>query len=371
MLIGSLAAVKVGQIKELIGFGKAAAAAGPPPEVIGTMEAKAELWDDRLSSVGTVAPTRGVTVSSEMAGTVKTIHFDSGQKVRKGQILVELDRSVEAAELGSAQEREHLARINEERSRALFKGHATTQAQVDNDESALRSAVADVSSLKAQIERKVVRAPFAGRLGIRMVNLGQYLTPGTPVTELESAETDFVDFTLPQEQIHRLKVGMQVVINEGTSGPHGEATISAIEPLVDPVTRSGQVRAAVKKMEPPPSPGMFVNVQVILPEKRTVTVVGATAIVRASYGDSVFVVEDKRENGHIVTGPDGKPILVARQQFVKTGEARGDFVEILQGVQPGQTVVSEGAFKLRNGMKVAVNNSVRLHPELVPSVENR
>ncbi len=372
VLLGGLALVKASEVRTLVKFGHAARAAGPPPEVVGTMKAKAETWENRLYSVGTVAPARGVTVSSEMPGTVQAIKFDSGQNVRQGQVLVELDRRVEMAELGSAQARERLARLSAERARKLFKGNALPKAQLDNDESALETATANVASLKAQIARKVVRAPFAGRLGIRLVNVGQYLTPGTPITELESTETNYVDFTLPQQQIERLQVGMPVRINEGLSGPHGQAVIAAIEPLVDPVARSGRVRAAMGKVDGTVRPGMFVNVSVVLPEKRTVTAIGATALVHASYGDSVFVVEQKKdEQGGVVKGPDGKPELFARQQFVKTGESRGDFVEILDGVKPGQEVVSEGAFKLRNGAPVAVNDHVHLDPQLSPHPQNR
>jgi len=374
VVLGGLASLKVAQINKLIGFGRAAAAAGPPPESVGTAEAKQETWEDRLYSVGTVATSRGVTVSSEMAGTVQSIRFESGQRVRQGQVLVELDRSVELAQLASAQARDQLARTTLERSRALFAGKALPKAQLDSDESMLRGASADVASLKAQIERKVVRAPFAGRLGIRMVNVGQYLTPGTPITELESDEQNYVDFTMPQQEIDRLRLGMQVRINEGGVGPHGEATIAAIQPVVDPMARSGRVRAALGKSETKDglTPGMFVNVAVVLPQKRQVVVIPATALVHASYGDSVFIVENRKDtHGAPVKGSDGKPALAVRQQFVKPGEARGDFVEILDGVTPAQQVVSQGAFKLRNGAPVAVNNTIDLQPKLNPTPPNR
>jgi membrane fusion protein, multidrug efflux system len=374
VLLGGLAALKIAQINKLIGFGRAAAAAGPPPEVVATSEAKQETWEDRLFSVGTVAASQGVTVSSEMAGAVQTIRFESGQRVRQGQVLVELDRSVELAQLASAQAREQLARTNATRTRTLVAGNAAPKAQLESDDSVLRAASADAASLKAQIERKVVRAPFNGRLGIRMVNVGQYLTPGTPITELQSDEQNYVDFTLPQQQIDRLKLGMQVRINEGGTGPQGQATIAAIQPVVDPLARSGRVRAALAKSETKDglTPGMFVNVAVVLPDKRTAVTIPATAMVQASYGDSVFIVEERKDaHGAIVKSPDGKPALVARQQFVKAGEARGDFVEVREGVTPGQQVVSQGAFKLRNGSPVVVNNAVDLHPQMNPTPPNR
>ena len=218
----------------------------------------------------------------------------------------------------------------------MFKADAVPKAQLDNAESALQSATANAAALQAQIDRKIVRAPFDGRLGIRLCNLGQYLNPGTAITDLQSTDANYVDFTLPQQQLKQLAVGMVVRINEGLPGPRAEAAISAIDPTLDPVTRSGRVRASLRRMDGL-SPGMFVNVSVVLPEKRSVTMVGATALVHASFGDSLFVVEGRKDDsGAAVTGPDGKPALLARQQFVKTGESRGDFVEILEGVKPGR-----------------------------------
>ncbi len=372
VILGTLAGVKVGQIHTLISFGKAAAAAGPPPEVVATLPARKEVWENRLYSVGTVAPARGVTVSSEVAGMVEGIRFESGAVVKRGQILVELDRRVEMADLASARSRARLARSTADRTRSMFKGHAVAKAQLDADESALQAAEASVAGLEAQIAHKVVRAPFAGRLGIRMVNVGQYLTPGTPITELESTDRQYVDFTLPQQDIDRLKNGMLVRLTDGQPGVHGEATIVAIEPLVDPVARAGRVRAMVDRVDQPVTPGMFLNVEVVMPDKRNVTAVSVTAVVHASFGDSVFLVEpEKNKEGVAVKGTDGKPRLVAQQQFVKTGETRGDLVEVTSGVTPGEQVVTQGAFKLRNGVVVAVNDSVRLNPELAPAVENR
>ena len=371
LLLGGLGGVKFTQIKSLMAYGQAAAAAGPPPEVVGTREAKEETWENRLFSVGTIAPVRGVTVSNDAPGVVTGIKFQSGQTVRHGQVLVELDSRVERAELASLRAQARLARVSAQRARALFKDSAVPKAQLDSAESALQAASANAASLQAQIDRKIVRAPFDGRLGIRLINLGQYLNPGTPITDLESPSANYVDFTLPQQQLKQLAVGMVVRINEGLPGPRAEAAIAAIDPTLDPVTRSGRVRAAVRKMDGL-SPGMFVNVSVILPERRKVTLVAATSLVHASFGDSVFVVEERKDDqGAVVTTPDGRPARLARQQFVKTGEARGDFAEILEGVKPGQEIVAQGAFKLRNGAPVMANNSVKLEPQLAPRPENR
>jgi membrane fusion protein (multidrug efflux system) len=371
-LLGGLGGLKAAQIRSLIAYGHAAMAAGPPPEVVGTMEAKEQTWENSLFSVGTIAPSRGVTASNDAAGVVSAIKFQSGQTVRRGQVLIELDSRVERAELASLQAQAGLARVSAGRTRALFKDDAVPKAQLDNAESALQSATANAAALQAQIDRKIVRAPFDGRLGIRLVNLGQYLNPGTAITDLQSTDTNYVDFTLPQQQLDRLAVGMVVRINEGLPGPRAEAAIAAIDPTLDPVTRSGRVRAALRKMDGVLSPGMFVNVSVVLPQKRTVTLVGATSLIHASFGDSVFVVEERKdEQGAVVPGRDGRPAKLARQQFVKTGEARGDFVEILEGVKQGQEIVAQGAFKLRNGAPVLVNNSVKVEPQLAPRPENR
>ena len=371
-LLGGLGGVKFAQIKSLIAYGHAAVAAGPPPEVVGTRKAKQETWENRLFSVGTISPTRGVTVSNDAPGVVAAIKFESGQRVRRGQVLVELDGRVERAQLASLQAQLSLARVSAARTRALFKESAVPKAQLDSAESAMESTSANAAALQAQIDRKTVRAPFDGRLGIRLINLGQYLNPGTAITDLQSSDADFVDFTLPQQQLKQIAVGMVVRINEGLPGPRAEAAIAAIDPTLDPVTRSGRVRAAIGKMEGLVGPGMFVNVSVVLPQKRSVTLVAATSLIHASFGDSVFAVEEKKDDsGGVVAGPDGRPALLARQQFVKTGEARGDYVEVLDGVKQGQEIVAQGAFKLRNGAPVRINNSVKVEPQLSPHPENR
>lgn len=371
-LAGALAGVKVSQIKQLIGFGQAMAQAGPPPEVIGTSPATSARWERTRNAVGTVTPEKGVTVSNEVAGVVSAIRFESGAVVKRGQILVELDTNVERAQLASIQARRNLAKISVERSRALVEKSVAPKSELDSNESELKASSADAAALQAQIDRKVIRAPFDGRLGIRQVNLGQYLNPGTAITVLQATDAVNVDFTLPQTELERITTGTPVRIEVAGAKEPVEAKVSAVDPTLDPVTRSIKVRASVDKPDESLRPGMFVNVVVVLPEQREVTVVPATAIVHATFGDSLFVVEPKKDDkGNVVNGPDGKPALVARQQFVKTGEARGDFVAILEGVKAGQEVVSSGAFKLRNGSGVVINNSVNPKPQLDPRPENR
>jgi membrane fusion protein (multidrug efflux system) len=385
VVVGLLAGTKFAQISSLMRFGKAAQAAGPPPQAVGTAVAKGAEWESLLESVGSVEAGRGVTISNEVPGVVRAIRFESGAKVRPGQVLVELDASVERAQLSSLQARRDLAMSSATRSRRLVAGGASPTAQLDADEAQLKTVSADAQALAAQIEKKTIRAPFGGKLGIRSVNLGQYLNPGTPITVLESLDAVYIDFTVPQQQLARVPVGTSVRISvPGAQPPRTLAgKIAAVDPNVDPVTRAAKLRASVEevqekvkadayKLSDALRPGMFVNVSVVLPERASVVFVPATSIMRAPYGDSIYIVEDKKdEEGHPVSGPGGRPAKVARQQFVRVGASRGDFVAIDDGVTAGQEVVTLGAFKLRNGAPVIVNNEIQLPSSQTPNPQNR
>jgi membrane fusion protein, multidrug efflux system len=371
-VVGLLAGIKGAQIGRLMAMGKQMQASGPPPEAVGTAPARSEPWETGVSAIGSISSLRNVAVSNEIAGTVSKIRFESGQIAREGQVLVELDAAVERAQLASADARRDLAARNAERSRKLAAGNVISRAQIDDVEAQLKTASTDSAALRAQLERKVIRAPFRGRLGIRAVNVGQYLTPGTTVTTLDAIGGTFVDFSLPQEELSSVAVGMPVRVTMEGAKEALTGTISAIEPTVDPTTRNVKLRAAIPELPGSPRPGTFVTVQVIKPTQATVVAVPATAIVHASYGDSVFVVEDKKPGSPgMDRTPDGKPVKIARQQFVRTGAMRGDFVAITKGVTPGQEVVSAGAFKLRNNAPVVINNTVQAKPELAPTPPNR
>lgn len=360
VVAGGLGAIKGSQIATLVSSGKAAAQAGPPPEAVATTIAREQEWDATLSAVGTVTSAKAVSIGNDAPGVVTRISFDSGARVKQGDVLVELDASVERAQLASAIARRELAATNANRTRKLVASGAAAPSEKDTDESQLEAAAKEVDALRAQIARKIVRAPFSGRLGIRAVNLGQYLAPGTPIAILETSETLFVDFTLPQEHLGELALRMPVrVTAKADAGAPLGGEIHAIDPAVDPTSRAVKVRATVPDPAGTLRTGMFVTAEVVLPRREPFVVVPATAILHAPYGDSVFVVEDK---------PGGQ---VARQQFVRTAEARGDFVAIREGVKPGQTVVTAGAFKLRNGARVHVDNSVQPTPELRPTPANR
>lgn len=361
-IVAAIAAVKAKQIGSLIKFGKAAAAAGPPPEAVGTAVSRDDTWESTLSATGSVESAKGVALSLEVPGTVTAIHFESGATVKKGDVLVELETKVERAQLASATTRRQLAESTLTRNKELVEKGVLASASLESDQAAFDTATSDIAALQAQIARKTLRAPFDGKLGIRAVNLGQYLNPGTSVTALETTESEYVDFTLPQASLGKVAMGTPVRFAIEGQGGTLDGSISAIDPTVDPVTRSLKLRANAADPQKKLRPGMFVQVSVVLPEKRKVVSIPSPAVVHASYGDSVFVV---------APAPDGKPGRIARQQFVRAGDMRGDFVAIENGLKAGEEVVVAGAFKLRNGAPIAVDNSVQPAASLTPKPENR
>jgi membrane fusion protein (multidrug efflux system) len=373
VLVGALAGVKALQIGSLMKMGEQMEKSGPPPEVVATAVVQEQAWEGTLSAVGSVSAAKGVAVSNDAAGVVSAIRFESGAVVKAGQVLVELESGVERAQLASALARKELAEVNLKRSRALLESNTVAPAMVDNDEAQVKTLTADVGALQAQIARKVVRAPFAGKLGIRPINLGQFLAPGTTVTTLEAMDSVFVDFSLPQQRLGDVAVGSPVRVTLEKEGATFEGTVSAIEPGVDAATRTVKLRASVPGGHDKLRPGMFAQVEVVLPKQQQAkaAVVPATAVVHAPYGDSVFVLEEpKGEPPPPMPGAPAGPRKVARQQFVKLGPARGDFVAVLEGVKPGQEVVSAGAFKLRNNAPVVINNAVAPTPQLTPRPAN-
>jgi membrane fusion protein (multidrug efflux system) len=368
VLIGGLAAIKGKQIANLIKAGETFAKVGPPPESVSSDVARQLSWEGTLTAVGSIAAVRGVAVSSEGPGVVKRIAFESGNVVKAGQVLVELDTSVERAQLANAEARRDLAQLTVTRTRSLFAGKVVTQQQLEGDEAQLKTASAEVETLKAQIARKTVRAAFAGRLGIRAVNLGQYVGPGVTLTTLEALDSVFVDFTLPQQALGSIDVNMPVHVTvEGEHGLSADGKVAAIDPSIDQTTRTIRVRAGVPNTDQKLRPGMFAAVTVMLPQRASTVGIPATAVVHATYGDSVFVVEPAPPADSATKGN----IKLARQQFVKLGESRGDFVAVLDGVTNGQELVTAGAFKLHNGSKIAIDNSIKLNPQVAPTPPNR
>lgn len=373
LIVGGLVGIKFSQISMLMQAGKEGAKQGAPPESVSTAVVAEDTWEQILPAVGSVVAAKGVAVSSEAPGVVTAIHFESGALVKAGQVLVELDSSVERAQLASAMARRELAQLSAGRSRQLAQQSVISRSQLDGDEAQLKTSRADLSALQAQIERKTVRAPFSGRLGIRAVNLGQYLNPGTTLTTLESLEVVYVDFSVPQQELADVTPKTPVRVSlSGESGPPFVGVIAAVDPAVDVTTRSVKLRASIPNPKEQLRPGMFVRVAVVLPQRQKVVAAPATAVVHASYGDSVFVVEPQKDaSGAPVLGPDGQPAKMARQQFVRVGAARGDFVALLDGVKAGQELVTAGAFKLRNGSGIAIHNEVQSSFSLTPTPGNR
>lgn len=372
LVIGVLVGIKGAQIKTLIGFGEQMQKMGPPPEAVNAAPVERQTWERTLEAVATVVSSKGVTLSNDSPGVVTKLNFDSGAKVKAGQALVEIDSSVERAQLDALRPRLLLANQSLERIKKLIGSGVSTQAELDAQQSTVNGLVADMKAIQAQIERKTVRAPFDGKLGIRAVNLGQYLAPGTTLTVLESTDGVFVDFTLPQQAMDDLQLGRTVRARDEAGKVLAEGKITAIDASVDVVTRSIKVRASMPGTESVLRTGMFVNAEVVLPEKADVVAVPVTAVVRAPYGDSVFVVEPKAATAESA-GPEGAqpPSLVARQQFVRLGPTRGDFVAVEAGVDAGQKVVSAGAFKLRNQAPISIKNEVGAEAQLNPRPPNR
>jgi membrane fusion protein (multidrug efflux system) len=373
-VLGALVAVKGAQFQVLAAAGERGEKDGPPPEFVGAATSKAARWDRTIDAVGSVTSARGVALTSEVPGEITRIAFESGDKVKRGATVVELDSSVERAQLASALADRNLAELSAKRSSTLAAQGSLSQAALEETQAQLETAIARVDGLRAQLAKKTVRAPFDGRLGIRAVNLGQYITPGTTIATLESIDEAFVDFTLPQEQLDQAPPGTPVRITYGASGSRRtvDGEIVAIDPAVSASTRSAQLRARVPNADWKLRSGMFVDVSVILPAEDELVVVPMTAIVHAPYGDSVFVVADKpKDEPGMRTTPDGKKVQVARQQFVRTGVRQGDFVAVLEGLRADTQVVMSGAFKLRNGAPIVVTDKAVPEAKVAPHPENR
>lgn len=346
-VVGVLVGVKAGQVGAMIASGKSFT---PPAESVTSTPVQASEWQPSHPASGSVVAVHGVTLGAELPGTVREVTFDSGAWVKQGTVLVRLDTSSEEAALVAARADATLARLALERARSLRQSDVNTQADLEGAEARSAQAGAAVAGLEAAIAKKTIRAPFAGRIAIRQVEVGQVVTPGTPVASLQSVDPTFVDFWLPQQALSTLQVGQQVRLRTDTwPGAAWEGRLTTINPEIDPATRNVRLRATFPNGDGRLRPGMFASVEVLSAERQAVLLVPATAAVYAPYGDSVFVLEAMAEAGKA-------PGLVARQRFVRLGERRGDLVAVVSGLKAGETVVSSGAFKLRNGASVVVHN---------------
>jgi len=344
VVVGVLGAVKASQIGAMIDAGKSFV---PPAEPVTTATVTSDEWAGALAAVGSVVPVHAVTVASEVPGLVRELRFDSGDTVVKGAVLVRLDTSIEEAQLAAAEADARLAGTNVERVRALRQGQAVSVAELETAEARAQQGEAQVATVRATLAKKTVRAPFSGRLGIRQIDLGQILSPGAPIVPLHSIDPVYVEVFLPQKALARIAEGQTArLTSDAAPDRRWEGKVALINSEIDPATRNVRVRARVDNKDGALKPGMFVNVSIGLAESARVVVVPGTAVLYAPYGDSVFVVE-KKDKG-----------LVVRQVFVRLGERRGDMVAAIEGLSPGQIVVTTGAFKLRNGAAVVVDNKL-------------
>ncbi|HZR08169.1 MAG TPA: efflux RND transporter periplasmic adaptor subunit [Myxococcales bacterium] len=353
-----LAAIKGGQIATMLKAGKSFAI---PPESVSTTKVTPTEWQSSRETVATLVAVRAVTVASEVPGMVREIGFDSGAYLRKGEVMVQLDTSVEEAQLAAARAEAELARASLRRAQALREAKSNSPADLDAADARAKQAAANVATLQATIAKKTIRAPFDGRVSIRQVNLGQVLAAGTAIASLQSITPVFADFWLPQQALAELRVGMETRLHTDVfPKATWEGTVTTINPEVDVATRNVRVRATFPNADGRLRPGMFVNVDVLSPEKQQVLAIPSTAILYAPYGDSVFAVEEKKDD-------PGKGSLIAHQKFVRLGERRGDLVAVTSGLSAGETIVSSGAFKLRNNAAVVVHNELAPNAEVAPT----
>jgi membrane fusion protein (multidrug efflux system) len=361
LLIGGLGFVKFKQIQTAIAEG---ASFQPPPEAVTTIVAHQVEWPDTLSAIGSVAAVQGVVVSADLAGTVDRITFESGKSVRQGETLVQLDTRQERAQLAAVEAQRDLARVNFDRMQGLLKDNVISRAEYDTATADNKQTEARVGEIRAAIDRKTIRAPFSGILGIRQVNLGQYLSSGDPIVQLQSLNPIYVNFAVPQQATSQIRGGREVRITSADlSDVEFTGRITAIDSIVNQETRNIQVQATLANPEGRLRPGMFVQAEVVMGAGRSIVPLPATSISYAPYGDSVFIVSEMK-------GQNGESYRGVKQQFVKLEGARGDQVGVISGVKPGDEVVTSGVFKLRNGAAVLVNNKVQPANNPAPKPED-
>jgi membrane fusion protein (multidrug efflux system) len=350
LVAGILSGIKYLQINRMIAQGKQSA---PPPATVTVAEVAEMNWESRLTAIGSLEAVQGVTVTAELTGKVVRIAFTSGAFVDAGELLVQQDIALESAQLRAAEANLTLSRANYKRAKDLYSEKVVTQAAYDQAQANLKQARAEIDRIQAIIEKKTIQAPFAGRLGIRRIDLGQIIKEGDPIVSLQSLDPIFVNFLLPQNQLAQLEPGLNVrILADVLAGKGINGRITAINPQVEADTRNIQIQATLRNENEKLRPGMFVNVEVLLPQKEPVLAIPATAVVYAPYSDSVFIIEED------ATEADGDPVQRLRQQFVRLGAAQGDFVSVREGLQAGQKVVSTGVFKLRNGQKIVIDNKL-------------
>jgi len=333
-----------------------------PAATVTSAPVKEEDWPPVLSAVGSISAVQGAVISTELGGIVSQVAFENGGEARKGDVLIKLDTSSEQAQLRTAEADLELARANLQRTRGLAAGKVVSKSELDAAESAFGQKQGTVDNMRSMIAKKEVHAPFDGQLGIRQVNVGQSIDARQPVVALTALDPVYVDFALPQQELSKLSSGLEVrVKSDAMPGREFKGKLTAINSMVDTITRNVSLQAMLDNPDHALRPGMFAKAEVELPQKHKTLVVPGSAISYAPFGDSVFVIEKKKDE------KTGKELQTIRQQFVRVGEARGDFVAITDGLKPNETIVSTGVFKLRNGMPVTINNDLAPKPQLNPT----
>lgn len=357
-IVGSLIGIKYFQFGAM---GEAAAKQIMPPQPVNATTVREEVWQPRVASVGTVMAMQGTVIRTEAEGVVRQINFEPGSTVQAGDVLLELDVDVEQAQLRVAEAAAELARSSFKRAKDLIGNRSISQADYDAAAINLKQANAQVDNLRAVIAKKTVRAPFSGHLGIRRISVGQFLDKGSPVVSLQSLDPIYVDFSLPQQRLGDLADGLRVnVRSDAYPEQPFEGRITAVNPDIDSTTRNVRVQATLANPDGRLRPGMFVEIGLILDRSEQVLVIPATAVLHAPYGDSLFVIEEAEQ-----AAANGNKTMVAQQKFVRLGARRGDFVVVTEGLTAGEQIVSTGAFKLRPGTPVVIDN--RLAPDFQTS----
>lgn len=358
VFLGAIGGFKYFQIKAAMSQSWA-----PPPEAVTTVVARQEAWSTTLDAIGSVTAVQGVTVSADLPGIVEHISFDSGRAVSKGDLLVRLDTKQERAQLAAAEAQRELARLALQRNQGMVASGVVPQASLDQAQAEFKSADARAGEIRATIERKTIRAPFSGVLGIRQVNVGQYVAGGAPIVSLQALRPVYVNLTVPQQEMGRLLRGTAIEVTSDALGAPEVGKVAALDAVIDETTRNVRVQAVFDNKSGRLRPGMYVDAHLARGTPSQVVVVPASAISYAPFGDSVYVVEQMK-------GQDGKSYKGVRQQFVKLAGSRGDQVAVATGLKPGEEVVTSGAFKLRPGAAVIVNNKVLPSNSSAPKPEN-
>jgi len=349
LAISGLAYFKLKQVQAAVKGG----AFTPPPEAVTTVIARQETWPATLNVVGTAAAVHGVTIAADLPGTVDQINFESGKWVNRGDVLVTLDTRQERAQLASMEAQQELAKVNYDRMQRLVAEGVISRMDYDKAMADRKASEANAAEIRALIQRKTIRAPFSGVLGIRQANLGQYLAAGNPIVSLQSLNPIYVNFSVPQQLTTRMQIGHTVrITNDDLPGLAFTGRVNALDSVVDPATRNIQIEATLDNPQGKLRPGMFVQVEVNVGNSQSVIPLPASAISYAPFGDSVYVVSEMQS-------PAGQTYRGVRQQFVKLQGARGDQVGVVSGINAGDEIVTSGGFKLRNGAAVAVNNKIQ------------